>query len=63
VAIIAVIIFFRPVDALVKVHRVYFAFILGTVAIESHCVGYGILSAIKSGSNPFPHSLLQVVVA
>ena len=41
-AIIAVVIFFRPVDALVKLHRDYFVFILDTVAVESHCVGHGI---------------------
>lgn len=69
-------------DALIKFHRDYFAFILDTVAVENHCVGYSIFfvgvyqlpltvvcdavrqpRAIKSGSNPFPRSLIQVVAA
>ena len=29
-------------DALIQLHRDYFVFILDTVAVESHCVGYGI---------------------
>ena len=40
-------------DALVKLHRDYFVFILDTVAIESHCVGYGIFLLLNQVATPF----------
>ena len=40
-------------DALIKVHRDYFAFILDTVTVESHCVGYGIFLLLNQVATPF----------